>query len=235
MRCSFPAKRPCIDLNNAPSFPARIRQSWQDGSPHSDGASMLIKQYVVALPADYDMSIIRRRIAEKSAAFDTLPGLGAKVFLLRERGVCGAQANQYAPVYLWPSIEPMWGFVATNLFKGILDSFGWTPIRSWPALAFARKHDDAGFHAVRSVSRETVQIAPESDLAALRRDEIEHAKQAVSNHADLIARAVGVNMEDWSLVRFDYWRCEQRDLPADAWSYEVVHVSAPNVDALIDT
>jgi hypothetical protein len=193
---------------------------------------MLIKQYVVALPADYDMSIIRKRIADKSAAFDTLPGLGAKVFLIRERGVCGAQANQYAPVYLWPSIEPMWGFVATHLFKGILDSFGWTPIRSWPAFAFARKPDDTAFHAVRSVSRESMRIAPESDLSALRSDEVAKAQDAVSNHPDLIARAVGVNMEDWTLVRFDYWRCEQRDLPADAWSYEVVHVSAPNVDAL---
>jgi hypothetical protein len=194
---------------------------------------MFIKQYTVALPADYDMSVIRRRIAEKSPPFDALQGLGVKVFLIRERGICGAQANQYAPVYLWPAIEPMWGFVATHLFRGILDSFGWTPIHSWPAFAFASEHD-ADFKSVRSVSRESMQVPAESSLESLRREEMARARELVSNNDDLIARAVGIDMSDWTLVRFDYWRCEQSALPQGAWSYEAVHVSAPNADALTD-
>lgn len=195
---------------------------------------MLIKQYSINLPAEYDMSAIRRRIAERSAPFDDLQGLGAKVFLIRERGVCGAQGNQYAPAYLWPEIEPMWNFVAGDLFGAVVDAFGWTPISSWLGLAFSRRRDVA-FSTVKSVSREFARIKPETSLAALRRSEIANTREMVATTDHLVARVVGVNMENWSLVCFCYWSCEQRELPAGSWSYEAVHVSAPGVARLVET
>src|SRR5580658_6912206 len=69
---------------------------------------MIVKQYSVTLPADYDMGIIRQRVATKGPSFDDFPGLGVKVFMVREKGRHGAEGNQYAPLYLWPSVEPMW-------------------------------------------------------------------------------------------------------------------------------
>ena len=89
---------------------------------------MIIQQYAITLPADYDMKIIRDRVAEKGPAFDRFPGLGIKVFMIREKGRFGAESNQYAPVYLWPSVAPLWEFIAGDGFKGILESFGWTAI-----------------------------------------------------------------------------------------------------------
>jgi Domain of unknown function (DUF4865) len=60
---------------------------------------MIIKQYVVTLPADYDMGIIRKRVAEKGPSFDTFPGLGMKVFLIREKGHCAAQRAINTPLH----------------------------------------------------------------------------------------------------------------------------------------
>ena len=42
-------------------------------------------QYSFALPADYDMAIVERRIAEKGPALDGLPGLRAKAYLSARR------------------------------------------------------------------------------------------------------------------------------------------------------
>ena len=57
-------------------------------------------QYRLTLPADYDMEIIRRRVARKGHLLDDWEGLGLKAYLVRERGVHGSPVNQYAPFYL---------------------------------------------------------------------------------------------------------------------------------------
>jgi hypothetical protein len=43
----------------------------------------LAMQYRFALPADYDMAIVERRIAEKGPALDGWPGLRAKALSFR--------------------------------------------------------------------------------------------------------------------------------------------------------
>jgi hypothetical protein len=193
---------------------------------------MIVKQYVVTLPADYDMGIIRKRVADKGARFDTFPGLGIKVFLIRERGRFGAESNQYAPAYLWPSVEPMWGFIAGEGFAGIIESFGWTPIQNWPGLAFARGDRRRSLTEIRSVTRQEEIVKPGTDLADLRKREIETAQKTVAETPDILVRAVGLNPDNWSLVRFDYWTRKQDALAGQQHSYEVLHVSAPNPDAL---
>jgi hypothetical protein len=193
---------------------------------------MIVKQYTVTLPADYDMQIIRKRIALKGPAFDDFPGLGVKVFMIRQKDRFGAESNQYAPVYLWPSVKPMWAFIAGEGFRGIVDSFGWTPIRYWLGLAYACAAD-IDWRALRSVTREEAMIQPGADLPALRARENHAARDAVAAGSGLVARAVGVDTDRWALVRYDYWTCEQSSLPAGAWSYEALHVSAPHPSDLV--
>ena len=83
------------------------------------------------------MQIIREHVASKAPAFDDFPGLGVKVFMIRQKDRFGAESNQYAPVYLWPSVKPMWKFIAGDGFRGFVDSFGWTPIHYWLGFAYA--------------------------------------------------------------------------------------------------
>jgi Domain of unknown function (DUF4865) len=193
---------------------------------------MIIKQYVITLPADYDMRTIRTRVATRGPSFDTLPGLGIKVFLIRERGRFGAESNQYAPAYLWPSVEPMWNFIAGSGFAGIIDSFGRPPIQYWLGLAYARSDRRHSLAELASVTRETETIEPGADIADLRRREIAVARDLVGDAPGLVARAVGLNPDNWSLVRFDYWSLKQDALIGQRHSYEVLHVSSPNADAL---
>lgn len=194
---------------------------------------MIIKQYTVTLPADYDMGVIRRRVATKGPGFDHFPGLGVKVFMIREKGRFGAESNQYAPIYLWPAVEPMWGFIAGDGFKGIIDSFGWTSIRCWLGLAFARR-DGLDWTAIQSVSREEELIAPGTNLSAMRTLETEQTRDTV-RRPELAARAVGVDTKDWALVRFDYWMEPQSPDRGGPPRFEALHVSAPNPGALAET
>ena len=193
---------------------------------------MIIKQYIITLPAEFDMAIIRERVRKKGPAFDTFPGLGLKAFMIREKGRFGAENNQYAPVYLWPSVEAIWGFIAGEGFDGILQSFGWTPVYNWLGLVFAQTDQADALHQLQSVTREEQRIVAGTDLAALRNREIADARRTIDSTPGLLMRAVGINPETWSLVRFDYWSRRQDALPEGVHNYEVLHISAPNLETL---
>jgi hypothetical protein len=188
---------------------------------------MFIMQYSIALPADYDMQTIRARVASKGPAFDTLDGLGLKCFLIRERGRFGAQSNEYAPAYLWPHIDSMWGFLAGAGFAGIKESFGTPPVETWPALAYARSARLTNPRAIVALTREDETLRADANLVERRKRETDAALDAVERTPGLLARAVGLDPSNWRLVRFDYWVRPQQELPAHSRSYEVLHVSAP--------
>ena len=92
---------------------------------------MLAMQYVIGLPADYDMGIIRHRVATRGAAMDAFPGLGLKAYGIRERGIDDAPANEYAPFYLWRTLTGMNAFLWGDGFAGICRDFGRPEVRQW--------------------------------------------------------------------------------------------------------
>jgi len=188
---------------------------------------MFIMQYSITLPADYDMQAIRARVASKGPAFDTLDGLGLKCFLIRERGRFGAQSNEYAPAYLCPHIDSMWGFLAGAGFAGIKESFGTPPVETWPALAYARSARLTNPRAIVALTREDETLGTDANLVERRERETDAALDAVERTPGLLARAVGLDPSNWRLVRFDYWVLPQQELPTQSRSYEVLHVSAP--------
>lgn len=68
---------------------------------------MLAMQYSFTLPADYDMSIIRQRIATKGHLMDGFPLLVFKAFLQASRDVGRRHAfeNLYAPFYMLSDLQ----------------------------------------------------------------------------------------------------------------------------------
>ncbi|MFD5437087.1 DUF4865 family protein [Kitasatospora sp. NPDC127067] len=88
-------------------------------------------QYEITLPADYDMGVIRKRVADKGHLLDAHPGLGLKAYLVRERGRQGSPVNQYAPFYLWRTVEGMNGFLWGPGFRGLSADFGRPAVRHW--------------------------------------------------------------------------------------------------------
>jgi hypothetical protein len=190
---------------------------------------MIAKQYTVGLPADYDMGIIRRRVEEKGSAYDTFPGLYLKAFLIRERR-WGAICSEYAPFYLWPTTDAMWKFVAGDGFRGIVESFCWTPIHTWFTLTVSTR---PGLQPakVRSATRELSAILPGTNLTRFRESEETDDAALLMSNARLAARVVAVNIEHWQLVRFALWLCPQEDIPAEPGcdKFEVLRLSAPGL------
>jgi hypothetical protein len=188
---------------------------------------MFIKQYRITLPADYDMGVIRNRVATRGASFDNFAGLGLKCFVIREKGKFGADSNQYAPIYLWPQVDAMWGFLAGPAFAGIQQAFGVPPVETWAGYAYARTARLTDPSSIRSVTRAERLLDPATDLIGARQQEQDAAAAAVERIPGLFARAVGIDPRSWRMVTFDYWTHTQAELSVDLHSYEVLHVSAP--------
>jgi hypothetical protein len=175
-------------------------------------------QYSFALPADYDMAIVERRIAEKGPALDGWPGLGAKAYLSARRD--GAQReNLYAPFYLWDDPSAMSGFLTGRGFAGVADAFGWPQVRAWIVW---RARLARGVEQARFAAREIAPIAPYTQLEALKTQEDEEVEAAIDRGA--LAAVAGFEPTHWTRLRFSLWGerpqpCEGRTL------YDVGHVS----------
>ncbi|WP_030950752.1 DUF4865 family protein, partial [Streptomyces sp. NRRL S-481] len=76
------------------------------------------------------------RVARRGHLLDDWDGLGLKAYLVRERGLRGSPVNQYAPFYLWNTVEGMNAFLWGGGFQGISNDFGRPSVRQWTGLAF---------------------------------------------------------------------------------------------------
>ncbi len=178
----------------------------------------LAMQYSFTLPADYDMAIVERRIAEKGPALDGLPGLRAKAYLSARRG--GAQReNLYAPFYVWDDASAMSGFLTGRGFAGVSDAFGWPQVRVWIVWRARLAHD---VEQARFATSEIAAIASHAPLDALKAQENAAADEAIERGA--LAAVAGFEPTTWTRVRFRLWRArpERRDGVA---LYDVGHVS----------
>ncbi|USX26568.1 DUF4865 family protein [Oxalobacteraceae bacterium OTU3CINTB1] len=182
---------------------------------------MIAMQYSFALPADYDMAIVRTRIATKGPLLDDLPGLVFKAYLYAEHGE--SAENLYAPFYLWRDEESMHGFLNGPGFAGVARAFGWPSVRTWTPW---HADVDADVRAARHATRSVHQIALYSDLATLRKQEEQWARDARERGA--LAVVIGFEPAAWTIVRFCLWRDAQpTDVTPAAQHYRVGHMSAP--------
>lgn len=194
---------------------------------------MYAMQYEITLPADYDMGIIRTRVATRGHLLDDLPGLGLKAYVIRERGVGGSPVNQYAPVYLWRDTDAMSRFlVGGGGFQGIIGDFGRPAVHHWTGLA--TEAGPARGQAPAAASRRLTPIPPGADpddLAALVAEET-RLLGGLARREGVHTAALAFDPRHWQLMRLTLW---ERAVPADddaTERYEVLHLSAPHLDAL---
>lgn len=182
--------------------------------------------YRITLPADYDMKIIRHRVATRGHLLDGFPGLGLKAYLIRERGVDGSPVNQYAPFYLWNSAEGMNSFLWGPGFQGLADDFGRPVVEHWTGLGFFR---GPSFGAVpRAAARRSEPIAAGDDPAAA----VERALDELAGGADrpgLHSAALLVDPRHWEMLRFTLWQDAAPEVPGED-RHEVLHLSRPGID-----
>jgi len=194
---------------------------------------MIAMQYNFTLPADYDMDIVRQRIASKGHLLDNFPGLAFKAYLHASKDSIATASSQnvYAPFYLWNDIEGMNNFICGDGFKAVSHAFGWPAVKQWSVW---HSHVDAHVRSAKFATRQVSAIASYTALGALREHEIEAAKK-LSQQDGVLETLTAFDPNEWTLVRFTLWRdaaaaktaVQFASSPADVQAYEVGHVSAP--------
>ncbi len=190
---------------------------------------MIAMQYNFTLPADYDMDIVRQRIASKGHMLDNFPGLAFKAYLHASKGSgpTSSSHNVYAPFYLWHDNEGMNNFICGAGFQAVSQAFGWPAVQQWSVW---HSHIDAQARSATFATRQISQIVAYTDLGTLREHETAAAKN-ISQQAGVLATLVAFDPHAWTLVRFTLWRdataAQATGMPADVQAYEVGHVSAP--------
>ncbi|MFB6847042.1 DUF4865 family protein [Streptomyces sp. NPDC056373] len=182
-------------------------------------------QYELTLPADYDMGIVRDRVARRGHLLDDWAGLGLKAYLIRECGRRGSPVNQYAPFYLWNTVDGMNAFLWGGGFQGVSDDFGRPPARQWTGLAY---EEGNGSHA-RFAVRHRQPVPNGVPLGETVEDAVGEARRLAAEDGALCA-AAAVDTSRWELVRFSLW--EQEPPKPDGDVFEVLHLSAPGRDRL---
>ncbi|MEV6106356.1 DUF4865 family protein [Streptomyces sp. NPDC051940] len=185
-------------------------------------------QYAITLPADYDMGIVRARVAAKGHLLDAFPGLGLKTYLMREQGVDGSPVNQYAPFYLWRTPEGMNGFLWGDGFRGIIRDFGRPVVQHWTGLGFVRGPEygaGPGEVAVRRVRG----VLPGEDPASVIEEELAGLEK-LAGEPGLRCAALGIDPRTWELVAFSLWAGDGAAAPGER--YQVLYACDPELDGL---
>lgn len=170
---------------------------------------MIVMQYRFTLPADYDMAVIKQRIAENGARLNGFPGLLFKAYLLSRRDDPYTDENRYAPLYIWESAGAMARFLQSPGFRRLTQDFGWPQIETWLAL---RVPDVDEVEAAAWLSMARQPITPHCDLSAL------------APHAPLCAWDVS----RWQLLQVDFGDAPQ----AGKENYRIEYVARGARDAI---
>ncbi|KAA0591935.1 hypothetical protein J2848_006443 [Azospirillum lipoferum] len=186
---------------------------------------MIAMQYSFVLPADYDMTIIDRRVREKGPLLDGFPRLRFKAYLAARKQDAGfaSAENLYAPFYLWDEPEGIDAFLSSPGFAAVSRDFGWPSVQTWLVRHAELTADlKAATHAIR----ETAPIAPYSDLASQRDRAITAAKSAIE--AGALAAIAAFDPTKWMMAKFTLWPRLPPLLPETMQIYTVGHISLPD-------
>ncbi|MET7730010.1 DUF4865 family protein [Streptomyces sp. NPDC005402] len=179
-------------------------------------------QYELTLPADYDTDVIRARVARIGHLLDDWKGLGFKAYLMRERGVNGSPVNQYAPFYLWNTMEGMNTFLWGGAFQGLSNDFGRPSVRQWTGLSY--EEGGAAGSPGRWAVRRRQPVAEGLELAEVMVDAVAETER-LAREDGAVCAAAAVDTARWELVHFSLWTHESPKAGGEV--FEVLHVSAP--------
>ncbi|MGP3974904.1 DUF4865 family protein [Streptomyces sp. 8N114] len=198
---------------------------------------MYAKQYEITLPADYDMKVIRKRVADGGHVLDDRAGLALKAYVIRERGLDGSPVNQYAPFYLWNDAGAMAQFlVGGGGFQNIIRDFGRPIARHWAGVACHA--GPARTAPPRAASRLLAPVPVDSDsdgsglgLASWFERETA-ALGALARRDGVHTAALAVDPHHWQMMRFVLWQDAVASDTEATERYEVLHLSSPGTHAL---
>nr|WP_283808668.1 DUF4865 family protein [Variibacter gotjawalensis] len=185
-------------------------------------------QYAHRLPADYDMSKIEERATQRGPLWDTMPGVGFKVFAARRRSH-GTADNVYTSIYVWLETAAALKFLSDDRFGAVVSGFGRPLIETW--LPVDVRVNAIGGAKATSIVRSAIDVHG-ADIAALRANENE--RNAVLLREGALAAVSGLDVHRWQLVRYAVLpevKAEQNGEIA----YDMLHFARPGWAALAAT
>jgi hypothetical protein len=187
---------------------------------------MFAMQYSHRLPTDYDMEIIRRRVAERGPQWDDTEGLICKLFATQQRNRHGAAGNAYASIYLWSDSDAAVRCLIGERFQAVIDSFGRPQIETWLPLDARR----GGAKQALSAYRDERALSAATDRVALYAGEVERNRE-IAARPDTVAVWAALDLYAWKLIRFTV-----SSAPADPARggevYDVLHMARPEMGQL---
>ncbi|MFC4171273.1 DUF4865 family protein [Microvirga sp. GCM10011540] len=183
---------------------------------------MIAMQYSLALPADYDMKIIDRRIRDKGLLLDGFPNLTFKAYLRAARGDLGSHENLYAPFYVWDRAEGTSDFLCGPGFQTLANDFGWPSVSTWIVWQTSVAPE---FREAKFATREILPIESHAPLEEIRRRDSDEARATVEG-GDVLASVAGFEPTMWTRVRFRLWNKVPGMVPGrSVQTYRVGHVA----------
>jgi len=177
---------------------------------------MIGMQYRINLPSDYDMQIIRKRVAENGNKTDGFPGLFFKCYLIQERNVDSFE-NIYSPLYIWNDSNGMNKFLFGGFYDNIIKSFGWQSIKVGIPLSLELKEN---FMDSKFVLEEKKSINPELSLMAFQ-EGIQKPSEADNGYA---GRVCIYNPDKWEYSLFSFYIDRPENICYNN-VYQILHIS----------
>ena len=169
-------------------------------------------QYKIMLPDDYDMNIIRQRVADNGIKTDGFQDLRFKAYLITVKSNAPKSSNEYAPLYLWKDNSGMNQFIFDGFYDNILNSFGWQKINIGIPLICDLKEDFEKSKYALEVEKE---ILPTKKMQSIR----------FSLDADMCTGKVLIyNPDKWRYAEYYFYETMPESL-FDEKVYEILHLS----------
>ncbi|SIR14131.1 protein of unknown function [Rhizobium sp. RU35A] len=182
---------------------------------------MIAMQYSFTLPADYDMTVIDRRIREKGPLLDGFARLRFKAYLSARKQDNGFSSteNLYAPFYLWDEPEGIESFLTSPGFAALTRDFGWPSVQVWQVW---QTQLTSNLGTARYAIRRLQPISPYSNLAEEREKAIATAESDMK--AGALATVCAFDPTAWRRMEFSLWKAVP-DAVESGQTYAVGHVS----------
>lgn len=183
-------------------------------------------QYNFTFPADYDMSIIRKRISERGRQLDGYPNMQWKTYLWTEKSSnCSQCNNSYAPFYLWENNEGLNSFLCSSGFKNLCHDFGRPNIEIWSVSDYLSTKN---MKTAKFLLRQIAPISSGQILSDLLHENAAFTKKAIQEGAASVVTAF--DPLKWRSLRITTWEQSPKKLVRDGRhdSYNIGYVALGN-------
>lgn len=172
---------------------------------------MITMQYKIILPDDFDMKVIKNRVAINGHKTDGFENLLFKAYLISEKNDKGRK-NEYSPLYLWKDSKGMNTFIFDGYYDNILQSFGWQKINTSIPISYKLEKN---FY----LSRYVIEI--KNEIHAIPK--MKQCKYIYSSN-NSTGKLLTYNPEKWICTEYHFFKDQPKDITVGN-IYRILHLS----------